>query len=461
MSPLSSTYFVFTAIALLLYWQANGVKRLRLSILWLANGYFLARMALYLPLLFALTSSIDFALGAGLSKYENKWLRRALLGLSLTMNLGLLVATRVLPLHNDEHWRWVFPLSLSFYCFQSLSYTFDAYNRTRPTTKSLLAHLCGNTLFLSIVAGPINRMGRLIEQLEAPFSLTRERMSRAILLISSGLIKKLLLADALSTNLVDRIFDTPTLYSGAEALIAAFGYSLQLYYDFSGYTDIALGLGELFGLQLPENFRRPYLAENVREFWKHWHISFSEWIHDYIYGSLAKVLPNAKRWPIVVYVNLLLTMLLSGLWHGFSWSFVIWGALHGLGLMWVRFYFKLRGGVERPRPRWRRALAIVFTFCYVTLAWVFFRASDAPNALAVLARIGSGAWTTVNISSSIVWTLLAAAVGCLLPERSFDWCVERFAKTPLLVQAATLAAAILLTQYLAGSASAPFVYSHF
>src|SRR6185503_6099285 len=176
-----------------------------------------------------------------------------------------------------------------------------------------------------------NRLTELVKQLEASPALSRVDGGRAFFLIGLGLLKKIFIADYLAENLVNRVFDTPNLYSGAEALLAVYGYSLQLYYDFSGYTDIARGAALLLGIRLPINFDRPYLSRNLTEFWRRWHISFSDWLRDYLYFSL----PGA-RGKIMPYVNLVITMVVGGLWHGVTWTFAIWGLLHGMALAAVR-----------------------------------------------------------------------------------------------------------------------------
>ena len=209
-----------------------------------------------------------------------------------------------------------------------MTYTIDLYRGTRPGTRSYLTHLTSASLFTVIVAGPINRISDLIKQLQQPFSLTPTQGGRAFLLISSGLVKKLLIADFLSNNVANRIFDTPTLYSGAEVLVGVYAYALQIYFDFSGYTDIAMGLCLLLGLTVPDNFNRPYKSLNIADFWRRWHITFSNWLRDYVYFSL----PNAARWKGAGYVYPIIVFLLGGLWHGIGWPFVLWGLLHGVGL---------------------------------------------------------------------------------------------------------------------------------
>ena len=294
MSPLSPAYFAFAAIVITLYWACYRWKLARLCILLLANGFFLARLAWFYPILLLAAASVDFLVGLELQRIprERKIPRLVLVSVSVALNVGLLAATKFIPVALGELYRWVFPLSLSFYCFQSMTYTIDLYRGTRPGTRSYLTHLTSASLFTVIVAGPINRISDLVKQLQQPFSLTPNQGGRAFLLISSGLVKKLLIADFLSNNVANRIFDTPTLYSGAEVLVGVYAYALQIYFDFSGYTDIAMGLCLLLGLTVPDNFNRPYKSVNLADFWRRWHITFSNWLRDYLYFSL----PNAARW---------------------------------------------------------------------------------------------------------------------------------------------------------------------
>ena len=294
-------------------------------------------------------------------------LRRALVWTSVAANLTLLFSSR--------HTGWVFPLGLSFYTFQSLTYTLDLYRRDGEGTRSLLAYLSAVTFFPTLQAGPITRVSELIKQFAGRRRLDRVEGGRAFFLIALGLLKKAVIADYLAENLVNRVFDTPKLYSGAEVLIAVYAYSLQLYYDFSGYTDIARGTAQLLGIRLPINFDRPYSATNLTDFWRRWHISFSNWLRDYLYFSL----PGART-KVMPYVNLVITMLLGGLWHGLTWTFAIWGLLHGAGAggRRGRTWCGAAARGKRRRP-WRRVLAVVGTYQFVCLTWVFFRAGSVSR----------------------------------------------------------------------------------
>jgi alginate O-acetyltransferase complex protein AlgI len=458
MLPLSPAYFAFAATAILAYWLCFRWNTGRLALLLAANFYFLARFAWFYPLILLAAATVDFWIGLGLQRLPRSEVgpRKRLVLLSLLVNLGLLAATKLLPLGFDQLYKWVLPLSLSFYCFQSLTYTIDLYRGTKEGTRSYLTHLSAATLFTVIVAGPINRVSELIRQLQQPFSLSRTEGGRALLLIATGLMKKLLVADFLSENVVNRVFDTPTLYSGAEVLFGVYGYALQIYFDFSGYTDIAMGVSQLLGLTVPDNFNRPYWSTSIADFWRRWHITFSNWLRDYLYFSLPQSRKGWKGWD---YVNPVIVMLLGGLWHGIGWTFVAWGLLHGVGLSVHRLWTTLRG--KRKPTEWGKGVAIFVTLQFVCLTWVFFRAPDIATAWAVLGRIGSGTWTVDNISLTMVAWFAAAIALQFIPVKWFGRAVELFGRTPFVVQGAAVAAVVLLIEFVSGRGSTSFVYSNF
>lgn len=459
MLPLSPAYFAFAAVAITLYWLCYRWAHARMVILLAANFFFLARFAWFYPVLLLVAATIDYRIGIELQELPRRpdfaRRRRQFVTLSLLVNLGLLTATKLLPLGYDQLYHWALPLSLSFYCFQSLTYTIDLYRGTKPGTRSYLEHLTAATLFSVIVAGPINRVSDLIKQLRQPFSLTTTDGGRAFLLIASGLLKKLLIADFLSENVVNRIFDTPTLYSGAEVLFGVYCYALQIYFDFSGYTDIAMGISQLIGLQIPDNFNRPYWSASIQEFWQRWHITFSHWLRDYVYFSL----PSTRKRKWLNYVYPFIVMVLGGLWHGVGWTFLAWGLLHGAALSAERLFSTWRG---KSKPTaWTRGISIFCTFQFVCVTWIFFRSPDIATAWAVLTRIFSGTYGVSNISLVMVAWVAVAIAAQFIPSNWFPQAVERFGRTPFVLQGATLAAVILLIQFVAGKGSTSFVYSNF
>ncbi len=303
---------------------------------------------LYFVLLI-LSTLIDFTLGHYIHNASSKSKRRAYLILSLCANLGLLAYFKYTNfligsfnsvVGTNFAFQSIFlPVGISFFTFQTLSYSIDVYRgKLIPLTeevtdmKSFFSRLLDFSFFVSffpqLVAGPIVRAADFIPQIRKPLQLSESNLGRALLLIAGGLFKKAVISDYISINFVDRVFENPALYSGFENLMAAYGYAIQIYCDFSGYSDMAIGLALIMGLRLPENFRLPYQSDSIRDFWRRWHISLSTWLRDYLYISLG----GNRKGGLRTYVNLMLTMLLGGLWHGASWVFVIWGGLHGLAL---------------------------------------------------------------------------------------------------------------------------------
>lgn len=458
----SGIYYAFIASVFFLYWLSSGSRLLRLAVILFANYLFCARYGLFYVLLLPACSTLDFLVGLGLMRFQRAPVRRLLVGLSIGLNLALLIGSRHMGLLLNRYgtgssgWDWVFPLGLSFYVFQSLTYTIDLYRRDGVGTSSLLSYLSAVSFFPTMQAGPITRVTELVKQFSASPNLSRMDGGRAFFLIGMGLLKKALIADYLAENLVNRVFDTPKLYSGAEVLIAVYAYSLQLYYDFSGYTDIARGTALLLGIKLPINFDRPYLSANLTEFWRRWHLTFSNWLRDYLFFSL----PGARS-KIMPYINLVITMLLGGLWHGIAWTFAIWGLLHGLALAATRAWWTFHGKPKQPANPWVHAAAVFGTYQFVCLTWVFFRAASLSEALALLGRIGSLSIGFENVTALFALVLLLAVAAIFVKKAWYARAMEGFAESPFYVHAAALVLVAVAIQFLGGRGGTPFVYSRF
>jgi len=457
----SATYFAFIAAAFFIYWAASRFRILRFAILLFANVLFCARFGVFYIVLVPVAASVDFFVGLGLMRFSHPLVRRMLLAVSLILNLGLLIGSRHMGAILEyarpaEHWDWIFPLGLSFYTFQALTYTIDLYRKDAEGTSSILAYLASVSFFPTILAGPITRVADLVKQFEREPRLEPADGGRAFFLIGLGLAKKFLIADYLAVNLVNRVFDTPDLYSGFEVLVAVFAYSLQLYYDFSGYTDIARGAGQLFGVKLPINFDRPYMSLDIAEFWRRWHISFSNWLRDYVFYSLP-----GNRTRVMPYINLIVTMVLGGLWHGLTWNFAIWGLLHGGALAIVRGWQSWRGRWRPPVPWYQQVPAMGLTYLFVCFAWIFFRAGTLDQAVSILRRIGSLSFSAENLSPAIGGVLLVAVAGCLATKKIYGAAIDFFSSRPVLVPAVALALIAIVIEALGGRGSAPFVYSRF
>ena len=462
----SSTYFVFLVAIFFLYWPLARWRASGLAVILFANYFFYARWDMVYLLLIPTASTLDFLVGLGLQSTEKKPLRRALVTFSIVMNLGMLAFYKYMPFilgnwaawtgRPAPAWHWSLPITLSFYVFQALTYTIDLYRRDAKGTRSYLAHLAAVSFFPTTLAGPITRVQSLIDQMEKRKPLAPADGGRAMFLIGMGLVKKLMIADYLAENLVNRVFDFPNLYSGTEVLVSVYAYAFQIYYDFSGYSDIAIGSALLLGLKLPVNFNRPYTAENLTDFWRRWHITLSNWLRDYLYFSL----PGLRTSKFFSYFNLVVTMVIGGLWHGASWNFVIWGALHGLGLVIVRLW---QGSFSQVKgvPKALGYLSTVLTFHFVTLAWIFFRATDLDGALAILERIASVTVSFVNISVPIGVVLGIGVVGHYLPKRWYDEGLNLYVKAPFYAQAVALAVLVFGLRYVVTTGAAPFIYNQF
>ncbi len=274
------------------------------------------------------------------------------------------------------------PIGISFYTFQAISYVVDIYKLKVEAVKNPLDFSFYLSFFPQLVAGPIVRAASFIPQLYQKYKLTREEFSHSIFLIGKGLFKKMVIADYLALNFIDRVFDAPLSHSGLENLLAVYAYSLQIYCDFSGYTDIAIGLALVLGFKIPVNFNSPYQSTSLTDFWHRWHISLSLWLKDYLYIPLG----GNRKGSIRTYFNLLVTMILGGLWHGANIRFLIWGAIHGVGLVVEKAFRKLLK-TGNHLNWWKKSLSVFFTFQLVSLAWVFFRANDFNIVLQMLNQL--------------------------------------------------------------------------
>ncbi len=455
--PLTSPeYFVFLLAVYFSYWLLARARVAGLFVILAANAYFYGRWSpVYLALIPA-AASADFILARAMERSASGAARRAMVSLSVAINVGLIASAKYLPLFGGMA-AWTLPLGLSFYGFQAMTYTIDVYRKDAKAASSYLAYLCSVSFFPTTLAGPITRVAALMPQWERTGrTVTAEDGGRALFWIGLGLMKKFLIADYLGEHLVNRIFDLPKLYSGFEVLMGVYGYAFQLYYDFSGYTDIALGSALLLGVKLPPNFNRPYTADNIADFWRRWHISLSNWLRDYLFFSLPG---KRSRW--MPYVNLIVTFAIGGIWHGARWTFGIWGLIHGAGLAATRGWQAWRGK-RQPSPNAAlRTLRILATFHFVVFAWIFFRAGSVETARDILAQIFSGTAGAANISAGF-WLVFAVAVAAhYWPKGWYQRVLSVYCRAPFYAQAAALALLALAIRFVAATGAAPFVYQRF
>jgi D-alanyl-lipoteichoic acid acyltransferase DltB (MBOAT superfamily) len=376
----------FFAIYLLVFKK----QKLRILYVTVFSVYFYYKSSGWYFLLLLFLTISDYNLARIMGNSERKSIRIFLLVSSLVLNLGVLayfkytnfIFAGFYELLNKpfDPFAIFLPVGISFFTFQSLSYTIDVYRRNIMPLKSISEFAFFTTFFPQMVAGPIVRAADFIPQIFKTPYLNKQDFGKAIFLISTGLFKKAVISDYISLNFVDRIFDAPALYTGFENLMGVYGYALQIYCDFSGYSDMAIGIALLLGYKLNINFDSPYQSSSITEFWRRWHISLSTWLRDYLYISLG----GNRKGKIRTYINLLITMLLGGLWHGAALRFIIWGALHGVMLAIEKF---MKSIITIPQNKITKIIGILLTFHFVCFTWIFFRADDMQTVGAVLTQI--------------------------------------------------------------------------
>lgn len=366
----------------------------RLMFVTLFSYYFYYKSSGTYFFLLAVVTVSDFLLALLMEHTVTRWKRKLWVVVSLCVNLGLLCYFKYTNFLL-ECWASLtgasfsmldifLPVGISFFTFQSLSYTIDVYRREIKPLTNLLDYAFYVSFFPQLVAGPIVRARDFIPQIRRPLFVSDEMFGHGIFLIMSGLFKKAVISDYISVNFVERIFDNPTLYSGVENLMGVYGYALQIYCDFSGYSDMAIGIALLLGFHFNINFDSPYKSASVTEFWRRWHISLSSWLRDYLYISLG----GNRKGKVRQYVNLIITMFLGGLWHGASWNFVLWGVLHGVALAVHKFWMSLTGRKKGEQSHGiRRFFGVVVTFHFVCFCWIFFRNADFATSVDMLRQI--------------------------------------------------------------------------
>ncbi|MCQ2341302.1 MAG: MBOAT family protein [Paludibacteraceae bacterium] len=380
------------------------------------------------------------------------------------------------------------PVGISFYTFQVLSYTVDVYRGHVQPVRNFFDYGMYVSFFPQLVAGPIVRASEFIQQLYRPFHITHKQMGLGVFWVLNGLAKKIILSDFIAVNFVDRVFDNPLLFTGFENFFAVFAYSLQVYADFSGYTDIAIGVALLMGFYLPKNFDSPYKSRNPQEFWRRWHQSLSRWLKSYVYiplGGNRTLFGKKTNKLLASNVNSFATMLIGGLWHGASWNFVIWGGLNGIGMIIAKCWHSLKEkvGVERLIQSHKvirnidDVICILLTFTFITFTRLFFRASsnlDPATANETAWRTAKqmmgqiiGAWDS-SIIPMFLWeyrkVVLLFIIGMVihwLPAKFKQWYRLNFAMLPWWVMTLCVALVVLIVYQFVTADLQPFIYFQF
>ena len=459
----------FSLIYLLLQRKTTA----RLLFVSLFSYYFYYKSSGFYFFLLGIVTVSDFLLARWMYRTETSWKRKLIVCCSLCINLGLLCYFKytnffyemLAPLwHGTYHPLDIFlPVGISFFTFQSLSYTIDVYRKDLKPLSNLLDYVFYVSFFPQLVAGPIVRARDFIPQIRQPLYVSPEMFGQGVFFIVSGLFKKAVISDYISVNFVERIFDNPGLYSGLENLFGVYGYALQIYCDFSGYSDMAIGIALLLGFRFPINFNSPYKADSVTDFWHRWHISLSTWLRDYLYISLG----GNRKGKIRTYLNLFLTMLLGGLWHGASWNFIVWGGLHGVALAVHKYVRSLLGRAKNYRSTgWKRFFAMVLTFHFVCFCWIFFRNTTFEGSATMIRQIFTAFHPELagQLFTGYWKVFLLMGVGYLLhacPDRWQEACSRGMIRLPLVGQALVLILLVYLVMQVKSSDIQPFIYFQF
>lgn len=529
-------FWGFFALVLLFYSFLYKQKALRNFYLFAVSYFFYYKTGgLFVFILFFVTLS-DYLLGHAICRAKDPLAKKLWLALSITLSLSVLCFFKYDYFFTDTfnkifntHFKVVThaavwsnlmlgthfdiskilpPVGISFFTFQTLSYVMDIYRGQVKPVKSPVDYAFFVSFFPQLVSGPIVRASQFVPQLYKDYSLTSYEFGLSIYMILKGLFKKIFIGDFIAVNLIDRVFANPVSYSGFENLMGLYGYSLQVYCDFSGYTDIAIGLALLMGFKLPQNFNSPYKAKNVGDFWKRWHMSLSSWLKDYLYipmggnrgGSFFTyisltailvflVLLSGKIWIGLVFLqiflvvvllirffpglklavttnlNLMLTMLIGGLWHGASWNFVIWGGLNGIGLMIYKLWRKV--SPYENSGHWLATFWKIFiTFNFITLTRIWFRGESTQGTFDLLSQVGSHfGWEQIPSMMTAYWKVFIVMIlGYLLhwlPYATKDRLLNWFVSVPVYAKILISALVVFIIYQSVSAELQPFIYFQF
>ncbi len=529
-------FWIFFAIVLFFYSFLDKTTGKRNAYLFAVSLFFYYKTSGFYFVILLVSTIADYFIGNRIFKTETTWKKKSWLAASIVINLFILIYfkyayffadffTQVtgieVEVYNYFSWSmnnvmgtnfvWekiLLPVGISFFTFQTMSYAIDIYRGHVKPVKNILDFGFYVSFFPQLVAGPIVRAADFVPQLYQKFKLTKEVFGIGLFWILNGLLKKLFLADYIAVNFVDRVFANPGSYSGFENMMALFGYTLQVYADFSGYTDIAIGVALWLAFRLPKNFNSPYKASSVGGFWKRWHISLSSWLKDYLYipmggnrsGSLfsnimigvillfvtllaatiwvpivfaivavsffliGKVLPKFRAW-VSTNVNLMLTMLIGGLWHGASWNFVIWGGLNGIGLVVFKLWKKVSPWGDKTKW-YNRAIGIFITLVFITFTRAWFRGESWDSTMLMLDQIAFDfKWHLVGDIlvgyKNVFIVMLGGFIIHWLPVTTKEWYKGTFVKAPLFVKALISLLAIIFIYQILSADLQPFIYFAF
>ena len=480
-APLVFQSVLFIALFTFLYLvyvfvYKNPVQRNILLLIF--SLFFYYKISGYYVGLLVLMASHDYLIGRRMFAVKRQGSRKGLLFLSLIVNLGLLVFFKYTNFLLDAVFGIatgtaspvvldiIAPVGISYFVFKSLSYTLDIYRgEIEAPEKSYFNYLLYVSFFPNILSGPILRARNLLPQFRSALNFDRDIISKGFLLIIIGAFKKIFIADFLGVNLVDRVFDSPEYFSAFEYLMAGYAYLVQLYFDFSGYTDMVIGVAMLLGFRSDPNFNKPFSAGNVTDFWRRWHLTLSSWLRDYLFSPMSVKFRGMGNIGLALAV--LITFLVCGIWHGPSLTFIIWGGLHGLAMAWDIFTNKARTRFKKRRKHfWYKLFSVIITFHFLMLTFIVFRAESLSTAWLMI----SGIFTRLDFSLTLPWMelylrpFLIMLLGLALHSIPMQWEDKAggvFARIHWFPKALLIALAIIIIYQSFSSEAQPFIYLEF
>lgn len=448
-------------------WSLDRENERRKLFLLLASWFFYAQWDWRFVALLIASAVLNWGVAALIARSDEAGRRKLLVGLGVAANLLILGVFKYYGFFVEQagellaRFGWerdvplleiVLPVGISFFTFQGISYVVDVHRGKTPPARSLMDVMLLMSFFPHLVAGPIVRASDLLPQFERVPRLTREMATHGFLLIGWGLFKKTVIASELATRLVDPVFFDPTAYGALDITAAVYAYAIQIYCDFSAYSDMAIGTAALLGYSFPRNFDQPYRARSLQDFWRRWHISLSSWLRDYLYVPLG----GGRNGLVRSCLNVFITMLLGGLWHGAAWTFVAWGALHG-GVQVIERLGRAAFQGRSVIPAW---IGVIVTFHIVCLGWILFRAETFPMAMDMLA--GLGRFDGATMVTPFVLTLIIGGLAMhWLPPRAIEGFATWLKPAPSLTMGLFIGAAILLVEAMRPEGVAPFIYFQF
>ena len=464
----SSIFIACFILFYLLYWFTGSNVRMRVATLLLFNALFYWTLSGYGIFVLLTAGTIDFYLAKGIHSKKSSAAKQWLLYSSVAMNIGLILGFRHFArwFGLDELPFWPSTVGISFLAFRSMGYVLDIYHENMDNPEPKLGRYFAYTGFFPLILqGPISPARDFLPQLNQPLDKASIPAGEAVFFLVSGIIKKFALAAYITSNFSERVFGSPHLFTGMENLFAAIGQALVVYLDFSGYTDLMLGIGLLLGFRISDNFNFPYLAGNITEYWRRWHMSLSKWLNEYLFFPLSFSLRSLKKWGTVTAV--LITFIISGFWHGTTLNYTLWGAMHGLALTWDILSGKLRDPLKKAIPSFiYNSISVVLTFSFLALSGIYFKQENLHIANEMLMKIFQDSdwsifsqWFKDFGGVFVVMVLLLCWQWFAAP---WDPHLKRVFETAgWLTHALILALVIFMAYQISGMEPVPFIYQKF